>query len=299
MIPTSLGDYLVNGALIIIMWGLGISLSFKDFKNIFLYPKGLIIGLSAQLILMPTVAFLIAFLTNLSPAFSVGLVIISICPGGASSNLITYLIRGNVALSVSMTIMNSFIAVFTIPFLAGIALWFFMQTQSEISLPFWGTVLNILVITIIPTYLGLFFKSKYPKTAAIMQRPMKFIMPSVLAVVFIYKIFFEQNKNQIGIDLNEILYLAPFVIGLNILGMLAGYLMGTIFKLGNSSKLTIVIEVGLQNTALALMIGGVILNNFEIEKPALVYALFTFFTTILFALGVKYMHKKQISRRNS
>jgi BASS family bile acid:Na+ symporter len=108
-------EYFLPVTLAIITLGMGLSLTDKDFKNIFLQPKAVIIGLSCQMILLPVIAWLIARSININPYFKVGLMIIAACPGGATSNLITYLLRGNVALSISMTALNSLITLSPFP----------------------------------------------------------------------------------------------------------------------------------------------------------------------------------------
>ncbi|MEZ5070565.1 MAG: bile acid:sodium symporter [Bacteroidales bacterium] len=108
--------------LAVITLGMGLSLTTRDFRRIFAQPKAVIIGLCCQMILLPGIAFLIARSVHIDPLYSVGLMIIAACPGGATSNLITYILRGNVALSISMTAINSLITLITIPVIVTLSL---------------------------------------------------------------------------------------------------------------------------------------------------------------------------------
>ena len=126
--------YFLPVTLAIITLGMGLSLTDKDFRNIFLHPKAVIIGLCCQMMLLPLIAWLIARSIDIDPLFKVGLMIIAACPGGATSNLITYLLRGNVALSISMTAMNSIITLLTIPLVVHFSLEAFVHEDAAIRL---------------------------------------------------------------------------------------------------------------------------------------------------------------------
>lgn len=283
----NLTDYMINGVLATIMLGVGLSLTLKDFKRIFQYPKAIIIGLSSQLVLMPCIAFAIAFASNLSPEMKVGLVIISICPGGASSNLIIYLLRGNLALAVTFTIFNSIITLFSIPAIANLALFVFLHAQTEIHLPFLSTVIQIFIITIIPVGIGVFIRQVKTEFAEKLEKPLDYILSVLLGTVFIVKIFASRNSGGIDLGFIEAFAIFPFVFLLNLFGMFGGYAIAKISKLGMKSRFTIGIEVGMQNTAMALLISGTLLSNAPMQKPALVYATFSFFTAILFGWIMK------------
>lgn len=142
-------------ALFIIMLGMGLGLTIKDFKRIWIEPKSVLIGLMAQLIMLPMIGFLLANMLPLSPELAVGVIILAACPGGPTSNLMTYLIQGNVALSVTLTAISSVVSVFTIPLVVNLAMKTFMQETVMLQLPFLKTVVQIAVITIIPVTLGM------------------------------------------------------------------------------------------------------------------------------------------------
>ncbi len=284
-------DTLVNLALAIIMLGIGLSLKISDFKNLFRNPKAIIIGLVSQLVLLPLIAYIVTSVSNLSAEIKVGIIIIAICPVGASSNLIVHLFKGNLALSIALTIINSILIPFTVPILVKMALKIYLAKDTEISLPILDSIVHIFFNVLIPALLGITFRHYFERIALILEKPLKFILPAILGSVFAIKIFFSTGSANNGLSLNEILHITPFVLALNIGGMYAGYYLARYFKLALKFRLTVAIETGLQNTALALVVTGILLNNHEMEKPVIVYALFTFFTAILFAWY--FMRKKK------
>ena len=135
--------------LAIITLGIGLSISVQDIRNILVQPKNISVGLLSQLVLLPIIAFTIAWVTGLEAELAVGLVLISVCPGGATSNLINYLVRNNVALTISLTAVNGIITVFTIPLITQIALTVFMDQDAMIQLEFLVTVRKIFLLTVL------------------------------------------------------------------------------------------------------------------------------------------------------
>ena len=191
--PSIFSDYLLPGSLAIITLGMGLSLTDRDFRNIFTQPKALIIGLCCQMILVPLIAFLIARSIHIDPLFKVGLMIIAACPGGATSNLITYLLRGNVALSISMTAINSLITLITIPLVVTLSLETFIHQDAAIKLNVGETMISILLITIIPAFAGTRIRKWRTEFADQLERPLRIIMPFLLLVIFIGVIFIDQG----------------------------------------------------------------------------------------------------------
>ncbi|MEI6122299.1 MAG: bile acid:sodium symporter family protein [Bacteroidota bacterium] len=288
-------DILINLVLALIMLGIGLSLILADFKNIFAFPRSLITALGVQLFLVPIIAFAIASVSGLSGSEKVGIVIVSLCASGASSNLITHLFKGNVALAISMTTINSFITLISIPFLANLALYVFMDVGQQVWLPVPETILQIFVITIIPAGIGVFIRMKKETWATRAEKPLKYILPLLLLAVFTLKIFLGKTSGGTGITLHETLQIIPFMLLLNFFAMLVGFLVARLIKLSFADQFTISIEVGLHNTALALLIAGTILKNPEMEKPAVVYAMFSFFTVVLFVYIIKLAFRKKTS----
>lgn len=283
----NLVDILINAVLAIILLGVGLSQTVNDFKNIFVRPKAMLTGVLTQLMIIPLLAFGISSLFNISPEQKVGIVLVSTCASGASSNLITHIVRGNVALSISMTSLNSFITLVSLPFIVNIALNIFLHADRTIDLPYLETILQIFAVTILPATLGVIIRRINVKFADSMEKPLKIILPVLLFCVFSIKLLASEDKGGSGITGHELTSLMPPMLMLNILAMLTGLLVAKILKLNFKNQFTIAIEVGLHNTALALVVAGTIIRSAEMEKPALVYAMFTIFSALLFIYALK------------
>ena len=280
-------DLLVSITLVVIMIGIGMSLTFNDFKNVFVYPKSIITGIGSQALLLPATSFLLAWLAPLNVYEKLGIVLIALCPVGTTSNILVHIFKGNTALSISMTIVNSLLSPLTIPFFITVAASIFInqQTQGAVDISFVNSVIDIIVMVIIPATIGLMIRQYAPKIAEKCEKPLKFILPAMLLVVFSLKIFVGGNGNQCTpLTLNETLIITPFVLALNVIGMYGGFFIAKIFKLNKPSQITVATETGLQNTALALAVAATLPNGCLIEKPILVYAMFTFFTAVVFLL---------------
>ena len=275
--------------LAIITLGLGLSISVKDIRNIVQNPKNVIVGLFSQLFLLPIIALLISFITGIDGVYAVGLILIAICPGGATANLVNYMIRGNVALSLSITMINGLITIFTIPFLTSLALIFFFKQNSEISIAIPDAVLKIFLLTILPATVGILIRSKNEEIANRLERPLRYILPVLLFMVYGGVLLFESNS---GINLvwGEFLFILPLALALNVLAMVLGYFVPGIFNLNKQNKFTIAVEVGLQNSTLAIFVAGNLLDNYAIAMVPVVYGSFSFFTT----WGLGYLAKKYL-----
>lgn len=291
-------DVLINIVLGVIMLGIGLSLTLKDFRNIFVNPVSLVAALVIQLVILPLIAAGIAAVSGFSPAMKVGVVVVSLCASGASSNLITHLFRGNVALAISMTTINSLLTLFTIPLMVNLAMNIFMGMEREVQIPVPETILQIFLVTILPATAGILFRAWKERLAKSLERPLKFILPGLLAVVFTVKIFFGESSGGTGISPQETLMILPWMLLLNILAMAAGFFGARLIRRPFADQYTISIEVGLHNTALALLISGTILRMPEMEKPAVVYAMFSFFTAIAFVAFFRWLFNPDRRHRN-
>jgi BASS family bile acid:Na+ symporter len=172
---------------------------------------------------------------------------------------------------------------FTIPFLVNMSLDFFVNRHSTIVLPVLQTIQHIALVTIIPAIIGLMIRNRLPKIADHIRPVLKYLLPALLLLIFSVKIFAPASKGGIELSRTELWEQCYWVLMLNFSGMFLGYVLGLIFRIRLQNRVTIMVEVGLQNTALALLIAGNILNNANMQKPAMVYAIFTFFSTLIFA----------------
>lgn len=260
-------------ALAIVMLGMGLSLVAEDFKRITLYPRAVAVGTVCQTVLLPLLGGLIALAVPMEPAMAVGLVVVAVCPGGASSNLITYLARGDVALSVTLTAVSSLVTVFTIPLFTNLALQQFLGAGAAIALPLGTTMLQIVLITLLPTAIGMAIRHRFPRTARGLERQMGGLAALLLALIIVLLLIREGSKlpgflAQVGLA----------IVMLNLLAMLMGLSAGKLFRLPRAQQVCIAIEVGLQNGTLAIGITAGLLNNPDMAVPAAVYSLLMFVT---------------------
>lgn len=276
-------NLLISFVLALIMFAVGTSINFQAFKAVTLRPRAFILGLALQMIVLPLLAFFIIWISPLDPYFKVGLFIVALCPGGTTSNYISYLIKGNTALSISLTSINGFLSLFTIPFLTNIALDYFIQQESAFSLPFGNTVFQILLVTLIPVLLGVFVKNKYPKFPIKYGKIIKRTTLVLLGIVFSILLLADTSNGGIGLTLQETLIILPFALIIHLLGLLWGFYLPKISGFSIRNSITLSIEIGLQNTTLALLITDTFLQEPNMTKPAIVYAAFSFWTTLGFA----------------
>ncbi|MEM0981965.1 MAG: bile acid:sodium symporter family protein, partial [Cyanobacteria bacterium P01_H01_bin.58] len=172
-------------ALFIIMLGMGLGLTLSDFHRILVEPKAVLLGLVAQLVMLPAVGFGLAMAFPLTPELAVGLIILAACPGGPTSNLLTYLAKGNVALSITLTAISSLITVFTIPLVVNLAMGTFLGEATALTLPFVTTVIQIAVITLVPVSLGMVLRAKAPQLAAQIEKGVKWLSMIFLGLIIV------------------------------------------------------------------------------------------------------------------
>lgn len=269
-------------SLFLIMFGLGLSLKLSDFNAIFSNPKAIYIGLTGQILILPIVAFSIAILFKLPPELAVGLIIIALAPGGATSNMFTYLARGDVSLSVSLTAIVSIITPFTIPIITVLSMNYFMQNTTEFSIPIVKTIMQLLVITIIPIAIGMFVHAKWAIFASKLENILKYF--SILFLLLIIGLIVLTNKENM---IEFFLQVGAATLVLNISVLLIGYFMAKKAKLSQPQSISIGYEVGIQNGTLALVVAGTLIGNNEMMIPAVTYSLIMFFTGAGFGWLVK------------
>jgi len=269
------------------MFNLGLTQNFKNFIIIFKKPKALIVGLFCQMILLPIIASIIAYFSNLPPEFKLGLLLVAICPGGATSNLLNYLLKGNVALSISLTAINSLLVLFTIPFALFYGMQIFLAHGEIIVLPYWETMVNIFLMIVVPVIAGILYRRWKENSAYKIENTLKYVSIILLAFVFGFAIILNKGGEKSLVD--YYLQVTPYVILLNFAGMTAGFLVSKLYKFKKDILITIPIEVGLQNSTLAitLAVSATFLNSPLTAVPATVYGMFTFFTTLLFGFLIK------------
>jgi bile acid:Na+ symporter, BASS family len=266
-------EILLPLALSIVMLGMGLSLVPKDFQRITRDPVAVAVGTLCQVLLLPLIGVFITRLVPMQSAIAVGFIVLAVCPGGPSSNLLTYLAKGDVALSVTLTALSSIITVFTIPIFTNLALQHFLGQSAAIALPIGKTMLQIFLITLLPTAIGMLIRHQFPNTARRIETQMSFLAGGLLALIIALLLIREGSKLpgfivQVGIG----------VLLLNLLAILSGFVAGKLFRLSIDQQICIAIEVGIQNGTLAIAITAGLLNNLDMAVPAAVYSLLMYVT---------------------
>lgn len=270
-------------ALSIIMAGMGLTLTAVDFRRVFVFPRAMLIGTVAQVVLIPMLAFALIGLLRLPSTIAVGLVIIAACPGGTTSNVFTFLARANVALSIVLTVIASVITIFTIPLFANLALAHYSDVQAgtPVRLPVADTILRLSAIIIIPVIAGMVVRARFERFAAWAERFVSLFGLLVLTVIIVILVY--QTRAQILYLLSQA---GPSAIALNLGGIALGFLSGKLGGITREDALTIAIEVGIKNGTIGLMVTLTLLHNAEMAIPSAVYGLLMFvFGGLLAAYG--------------
>ena len=230
----------INYLLMIVMFGMGLTMKAEDFAVVFARPKDLVIGCIAQFVIMPALAFGLGMLFGVEKELLVGIVLVGTCPGGTSSNVITYLSRGDTALSVGMTSVNTLLA----PFLTPALTYLYLRTSVTVNMK--AMFISIIQVVLIPIALGILINHFIgEKTERV-----KDLLPtvSVAAICLIIAAVVSHNSEKI---MTTGIIIFVIVILHNLLGYLCGYLIGLLFKMDTPRKKAVSIEIGMQNSGLA------------------------------------------------
>ena len=257
--------------LIVLMFLLGTDLNKKSFTDVARNPRAVLIGMIGQIILLPLIAFALAWALNLPPVYFMGIVLVACCPGGSSSNVFSMLAKGDVALSVTLTAISSIITLFTIPIIMEfVARFVTEQSGVEINLPFGKLIVQNIVLLFVPLFIGIMFRHFFPKPAAKVNKVLsKLAFPALMTLALV---FFLQNTQAIK---ENIAVLGMTVTMMILLAMLCSSILSRMTKSTTAVRRTIVIEVGMQNAAQAIAIASspFIFNSGEMAIPAIIYAL--------------------------
>ncbi len=240
----------VNYLLMIVMFGMGLTMKPKDFALVFKRPKDIFIGSAAQFIIMPALAFGLSRLFQLDPALTAGVVLVGTCPGGTSSNVITYLSNGDVALSVGMTSVNTLLA----PLLTPAITWLLLQTTVSVNV--WSMFWSIIQVVIIPIALGFVINQFFGKITQKVVAALPLV--STVAICLIVAAVVSHNAEKIYTS--GVLVLVVVVLH-NLLGYACGFGLGKLLRLTPEKTKALSIEIGMQNSGLATSLAGTAFSN--------------------------------------
>jgi bile acid:Na+ symporter, BASS family len=236
-------------AIAFIMFGMGLSLTLDDFKRVWIYPKVIFTGIFLQIICLPILGFCFVSILNLEPIMATSIMVLSACPGGAITNLVSFISKGDTALSVSLTAVNSLITVITIPILVTFSIEFFMGEKMAAQVDSLELSLGIILVTIPPILLGMFTRKMAPKFAQDSESSVK---KGTILFLVVLASFAVYSEKQLFME-----HYGSFTLmaaGLCILSFFMGGLVSTLLGFPRRHILTLAIEVGLHNSAMGIMI---------------------------------------------
>ena len=270
----------VTYLLMIVMFGMGTTMKLSDFAIVFKRPRDVVIGCLAQFIVMPLLAFSLGKLFGLENELLVGVVIVGTCPGGTSSNVMTYLSKGDTALSVGMTSINTLLA----PFLTPLLTYFYLKTTVSVNIM--SMFVSIIQVVIIPITLGLLINKLFGNITRRVSDALPAV--SVTAICLIVASVVSHNSEKI---LSTGLIIFAVVVLHNLLGYLFGYLIGVLFKMDLPRKKAIAIEVGMQNSGLATSLAGSVFP--DLTMATVPGAIFSVWHNISGAVLAGFLSKKE------
>ncbi len=289
MESSALTAVLLPLALSVIMLGLGLSLTVADFTRVVAYPRAVLVGLLCQMVLLPGVCFAIAKSTGLSPELAVGLMLLAASPGGVTANLYSHLAKGDVALNITLTAINSVLTVLTLPLIVNFSLEHFLGEARAIPLQF-SKVAQIFVVVLGPVSLGMVLRRKWPLLSERLERPVKIL--SALFLVLVVAATVVKERAMVGTYFQQV---GVAALAFNLASMLLGYFLPLLLRLSKQQAIAIGMEIGIHNGTLAIAIASSpqLLNNSTMAIPPAVYSLFMFFTAAVFGWAVNASRRAQ------
>ena len=267
-------------ALAIIMIGLGLELTLNDFKRVSKHPKAVLIALFCQLVILVALAFILCKVLSLPPLLSVGLMLLAASPGGSTANLFSYLFKGDLALNITLTAINSVIAALTLPFIVNFAILHFMQVSQQVSLQF-GKILQVFGIIIIPVAIGMLIRRYAPKLTEKLNKPLRIFAVTFLILIIVGAIMSE--RANIATYLTQV----GFATALFCLFSLAiGYFVPRLMNINSKQARASAFEIGIHNSTLAMTIALTVMANTTIAMPAAVYSIFMYVFAAIFGFMI-------------
>lgn len=253
-------------ALAIIMFGLGLSLEVGDFRRVARTPRAVVVALGLQVLVLPVIAFGLVVAFDLDPLLAVGVMLLAASPGGTTANLFSHLFRGDVALNITLTAINSVLAAVTIPLVTNLAIGYF-DTDGDLGLQ-WSKVVQVIAIVLVPVAVGMLVRRWSREFAARADKPVRVFSIVVLVAVAVGALLGERE------NLGDYLRQVGLVTGLLcVLSLSLGYAGARLARLEQPQAVASSMEVGIHNTTVALTIAPSVLDSTEVAIPAAVYSI--------------------------
>jgi bile acid:Na+ symporter, BASS family len=261
LLPATLG---------VVMLGLGLALTTADFARVLTAPRAVVVSLACQLVVLPLLCFGMVELVGLSPVFAVGMMILVASPGGTMANLFSHLARGDVALNVTLTAINSVVAVVTLPVVVGLSVNHFMADDASIGLQA-DKLVQVFAVVLVPVAVGMWLNRAYPRFAERMRGPVKKTSVVVLVVMLVGTVV--QNREKIFSNMDTI---GGVALALTVLSFTIGYWAPRLAGVGREQSIASAMEVGVHNAVLAMTVAASLFDNLDMVIPAAVYGTLMF-----------------------
>ena len=263
-------------ALGIIMLGLGLTLTPRDFARVAKHPKAVVIALGCQLLLLPAIAFAMVLIFRLPPILAIGMMLLAASPGGSTANLYSHLFRGDVALNISLTAVNSIIAVFTLPVITNLAINYFAPDQPGLGLQF-SKALEVFVIVLGPVTIGMVIRHFKASFADAMDKPVRIASVVILAIVIAGAVV--ANLDLLRAHVSSLALITALFC---IVSLLVGFFVPKAFGVKDAQARASSFEIGIHNATLAIVLAQTVIGNTEMSLPAAVYGVLMFFIALGF-----------------
>ncbi|MGC4789773.1 bile acid:sodium symporter family protein [Micromonospora sp. DT178] len=265
-------------ALGIVMLGLGLALTVDDFRRVVAYPRAVVVSLVCQMLILPAICLGLVLVADLRPELAVGMMLLAASPGGSTASLYSHLFKGNVALNVTLTAINSVLALFTLPLIVNLSVAAFMGSDRSLGLQF-DKVIQVFALVLIPIAVGMAVRRRRPGFALRMQRPVKILSIVVLVVVITGALL--GIKDELAATIGAV---GLVVLLFNLISLAIGYAAPRLLRVGHRESVASSFEVGVHNATLAITIGlsPALLNNSDIAMPSAIYGTLMFFTAAAF-----------------
>ncbi|PJI30520.1 bile acid:sodium symporter family protein [Acinetobacter pseudolwoffii] len=265
-------------ALAIIMVGLGLELTLKDFARVTQHPKAVLVALFCQLVLLVGIAFILCKVLALPPLLAVGLMLLAASPGGSTANLFSYLFKGDLALNITLTAINSVIAALTLPLIVNFSIMHFMQDSQQITLQL-GKIFQVFGIIIIPVAIGMLIRHHAPRLTEKLNRPLRIFAVIFLILIIVGAIYSERTNiaeylTQVGVAT------ALFCI----FSLTIGYFVPRLMNIDTAQARASAFEIGIHNSTLAMTIALTVMSSTAVAMPAAVYSIFMYIFAAIFGL---------------
>ncbi|MGK8508038.1 bile acid:sodium symporter family protein [Nocardia asiatica] len=252
-------------ALALVMFGLGLTLTTADFARVLRYPKAAVIALACQMLLLPALCLGLVYLFGLEGALAAGMLLLAASPGGASANLFSHIAGGNVALNITLTAINSVLAVFTMPVVVALSYALFLEDEASVGLrP--EKFAQVFAIVLVPVALGMVVHSRFPEWSRRMRGAVKILSVVVLALVIAAGV--GANLDTLTEHIGK---LASICLSFAVLSLAIGYFLPRLLRVETGQAIASAMEIGVHNAALAIAVAASVLHNETMAVPGAVY----------------------------